>query len=1525
MPYDYLTINENKLNQGVVSASYFPDNLQSLYEQKILNEDVFYGESDDDLFEFTLYNNNQEFVKFNRIIPRVTYSVIQGSYRDINNNLKTYKFSNPFTNIVSYDNRILLHSQFDLKSNEVSPGLYYLLYNPIRNIAGNYKNKLVIKEISPSRTELRLSYAFDPTKDENSRIDSIKISAFANKKYIMLRFIDDLLSVVKNNPIEKDFVKNSNNINLYNVCQKLGFKNASQLQEFINSTYVGFDKISFTVDESVLQTNKFVGISQQINNFIYTYNEIEFTKEELLEAFRIITLKVSQDRILQKTSLNDTDLTTVLQLFETVIYTDWLLPQISILLENYKTNFYGYYKNALNFDNGELVKILNHTSYINPVDGKVNVQIKLDEPLSLKYNIKSTCWISNISIAPLYFKVNLFNSNVSRKIFLNDINFDVELPIVNPTTEKYSDVDVNTLDYAKIKLKQKYVDLYINYNDFGNFINYSSAELRTKIAKSKISQYYKLNSEKLTILTSSLNSSPVVSSSYSNDIKLKTEEQIKLLNSFDEYESYLFYNTSSINEKIDEAVIFDSNNYNGLVYQLPSYVKEDTDSADYIKFTAMIGHFFDNILVFIKKFPKVYPITNDDNNHYPKNYIDELLNSFNWDINIEKFAQSNLNQLYFSNKDISGYNSSSYFDYTKAILNRLTNNISSVYKTKGTTTSFEIMRTLFGIPSGLLNIKEYGSSDVFSAKDNYFVYDDIVYMTDFKENNFLKFNHTSSDFTYVTNSYYSTGSSVNFITSSTEYTAIYNGISTIEFAFRFKSKNYDYGDKIPVIKKIRNNKIDWQIYILKSKQQISGKLIFDNHPYELGNSTSSIILDELPLLNGNIYSVMLRRQPVEGKFDKPIVSSSFISNLNIPFVVDDVADNVILDNSNFVTLGPLNGSFTSSHYIKDVSQYIPYVYTLTTNQYDGSDKIFSNSKKKLLSYELNTKFGSGSYYIGNYSSSVNFLGNIDKFKAFGTPLSDEDFDEHSYNVDSISTPNKSNLYKDLYYLWSFDTPVNLYSSNSISKSIGNQNIYYESNFLAYNFSTSSKYFGVPTCSYVGVAEFPYQFDKINLKQCVNINNYGPNYKINSKINKIEEKVLSNFTPYDYSTKIQDSLGDDSILAGFYITPYNYLNSKIENFLGRDGIIDIIGDPENLTKQNYKYLNILQQDFGKINEKYIYPQEYYSTYKFYIDFSIFDIVKKLNPSRTNLLTGILLEPSLLERKKFNYRDLEISDNEHFDFSFDNQAKLTSSIINTSDSSSYTIITSSKIDRSLTDRDTYNYSRFEVKDVIDDRDFIYAKYGKFVNVETNGFTVRDVVNIPSKDYYQSQNNNGKFVTFTSSYSTVQTLGSGSGELGRYITSGTGGSSGTAGVVGVSQVTGSKYLKNYYKGENNTGYSKRHLSKFTFIGSRNRYQAVSSSKFVINNGVKTNTNGLINYYTYVKGKNDKSTTVNRRGLPNNSDPVITIPGFLSLNILTNNSDTYGDTTGSIGDTDSLFIELPLTASLQTSASLERYIMNL
>ena len=1499
MPYDYLTINELGLANGIVSASYLSQDLQSLYEQQILNSENFFGDSNDDILELSVYNSNQEPILFNRVIPTTSYSVVQSTYKDVNNVQRSYTVANPFTNYALYTNELLLHTQFDLKFDQLSPGLYYVLYNPIKNIAGNTTNRLFIKEISPSRTEIRLSYAFNPTLNEVNRLDSVKISTFADKKFVFLQVIDDIILIVDRNTIDEAFNSNSENLNYVKYAQLLGFKSSAELQEFINSVYVGYDKIanlSNDPDSVISQNVKFVGIAEQIKNFIYTYNEVEFSSNEILDAISLIVAKVSQDAILQRTTLTDVDLIETVNMFVQVAYNYWLQPKITDLLNEYNQKFYGFYKNSLNFDDGNLVKILTHTSYLNIVDGRVNIQIKLDSPLPSQYSLKHTCWISNISIAPLYFKVNLYTAPISRKVFLNGVNFTVAMPTVNPINDKFKALDSNTLFGAKSRVQQKINDLLINYDDFSNFINFSSAELRTKIAKSKISKYnsYEVSKNQSKNEASSTTNSSI-SASYSDQVKTITNEQISLLDSFDEYESYLFYYTSSIDQKTEDGVSFDKSNYNSLFYQLPDYIKNEESNADYIKFTAMVGHFFDNILVFVKKFPKTYPISWDDGNNYPKNYIEELLNNFNWDVTNFKFNKSDINQLLFNNTQMTGSLSSSYFDYAKSIFNRITNNLSYIYKTKGTSTSFNLIRSIFGISSDLIDVVEYSTPSVLINKDVYYDFDDTIYATKYTDEQYIKFNFTSSEFKYFKTQDSLSGSYTGSYTGDTihltrSYIENFTGVSTIECTFKSNQwGKYDYKNKIPIIKKLRNNKVDWQVYLYKTKQKESAKLIFEFHPVEYVNTTSSIESIELPYLNGDFYTFMVRKEPMDSiRTDQLSPTSSMTSSKGYY--------------GNYNVTQSICETFYPSNY-----KYLPQTYTLSVNQYYGSQLNFTDKKTKTILYGQNQYFSAGSYYIGNFSSSINFIGNIDNIKIQKYALSDNDFQEHSYNLNSISIPEKSLIYENMYYLWSFDTPVNLYGNPA---TIPNQNNRYNTHFYTYNFQRKSVTYGAPICDTILVDSFPYQFEKFNVKQSINSNLFGPNYKSNTNITKITQDVSSNLVPYEYSTYTNDIIGSDSNLVGYYISPYRYLNKNIEDFLGKEGISDIIGDPKYLTSRNYPELKLRQAEFTIANKKYIYPQEYYSTYKFYIDFSIFDFVKKLTPARGTLKTGLLLEPSIFDRVKFNYKDvafLPLDPNTTSSLmSYEIKPFFTPSLINTDNSSSNTVINVDSVDGLDTDYDTYNFSKFEIKDKVDDRDFIFAKYGKYVNVDGNGYNVRNTINYSENDYYQSRNNDGKVTTFTSSYYTIQTIGSGSGNLN-------------------NQITGSKSLTNIYYGDMNNGYSQRHLSKFVRIGSRLKYQAISGSHYTIQSGVKTLSTGKSSYYTYTKGKNDFTTTVNRKGLPNGSSPIITIPGYLSVDIESDNFPKYGTLTGSIDAPNSLFIQLPLTCSTCVSASMNMYIMNL
>jgi len=215
--------------------------------------------------------------------------------------------------------------------------------------------------------------------------------------------------------------------------------------------------------------------------------------------------------------------------------------------------------------------------------------------------------------------------------------------------------------------------------------------------------------------------------------------------------------------------------------------------------------------------------------------------------------------------------------------------------------------------------------------------------------------------------------------------------------------------------------------------------------------------------------------------------------------------------------------------------------------------------------------------------------------------------------------------------------------------------------------------------------------------------------------------------------------------------------------------------------------------------------------------------------------------------------------------------------------------------------------EIPDKIDDRDFIFSKYGVYINVDSRGYTVRGTVEFPKNEYYLiSDELNPSLVTsFTSSFSEMQVIGSGSGLMS-------------------NQITSNNFL-NTYRGSLNSGYSDRHLSKFKRVGTRSSIKAMSVNRSYTINGVKTNKPSTISYQTYTKGENNSNTTINRDGLLNGSSPIITIPGFLQLDIESDNFNKYGILTGSAQYPNSLFIQLPLTCSTCNSASLPQLIMNL
>lgn len=101
--------------------------------------------------------------------------------------------------------------------------------------------------------------------------------------------------------------------------------------------------------------------------------------------------------------------------------------------------------------------------------------------------------------------------------------------------------------------------------------------------------------------------------------------------------------------------------------------------------------------------------------------------------------------------------------------------------------------------------------------------------------------------------------------------------------------------------------------------------------------------------------------------------------------------------------------------------------------------------------------------------------------------------------------------------------------------------------------------------------------------------------------------------------------------GIYFSPTNEINKDIMNHMGDFKLDDILGDPEEEYDNEYSTLREFRNEYFKKNkEKYNYV-DYFNIIKYY-DTSIFRAIQSQFDAKTKALTGVVIEPHILERNK-----------------------------------------------------------------------------------------------------------------------------------------------------------------------------------------------------------------------------------------------------------------------------------------------------
>ena len=268
------------------------------------------------------------------------------------------------------------------------------------------------------------------------------------------------------------------------------------------------------------------------------------------------------------------------------------------------------------------------------------------------------------------------------------------------------------------------------------------------------------------------------------------------------------------------------------------------------------------------------------------------------------------------------------------------------------------------------------------------------------------------------------------------------------------------------------------------------------------------------------------------------------------------------------------------------------------------------------------------------SGSNPFSGSIQEIRLWSNYVSESTFDSHVLNPESIEGNYTSSAYEDLAARWTLGN--NLYTSNhsivtTTASTAPDQTIQGWTASFA-NFPNRNNYSSFTEIYYADVANSGFANPVTDKIRIISGSTYGTQLLPNKSIE---------ITPTIPLTK-------DIHFLDASLSPQDEIDKDIIAQLGSTYDIDqIIGDP---TGNGYLELEKLRESYFKKYTK----RNNYKDYIRLIDFfhnSLFRTLGDFTPARTDLATGIIIRPNLLERSKYEIEDPEVDSNNNLTGSID----------------------------------------------------------------------------------------------------------------------------------------------------------------------------------------------------------------------------------------------------------------------------------
>jgi hypothetical protein len=411
-------------------------------------------------------------------------------------------------------------------------------------------------------------------------------------------------------------------------------------------------------------------------------------------------------------------------------------------LEQYTNNLINEKNNSsylktflLNFGNNIVFPITN-VALDRSDSNQYYILFKMYEPLSIEIVEKSNLWVVEEITNSVRFGVTLESQITPDPIpQLKGANFGIEVKSKNTLPTQYESHNTllqftgSSLHSILNHLDQKSIQINVNYSgSFNDFVRFGSALSRVE------NFYYKVKTiENYNNFITQYSASVATTASLQTLINQYSASINDYVSKFDGFESYLYFNSGSgtwpkanstapytllstgsatsitwYNNIVDLATYYDTNNPDNLVYLIPEYIRIDENNEPYLTFIRMIGHYFDNIWIYLKSVTDLYKSYNNLDQGVSRDLVYYALQ----DLGVNIYNSSEDDDLF---NYIIGDNQVPTKDLLAELYKRIYHNIPLLFKGKGSKRGLQELVTTFGLTGSILNVKEYGGDSNTSA------------------------------------------------------------------------------------------------------------------------------------------------------------------------------------------------------------------------------------------------------------------------------------------------------------------------------------------------------------------------------------------------------------------------------------------------------------------------------------------------------------------------------------------------------------------------------------------------------------------------------------------------------------------------------------------------------------------------------------------------------------------------------------------------------------------------------------------